>query len=79
MQWTLRRKETAMSKEKPTKKKTESKVRYNISGLLQMFVVVSIVYSTYVVTLGTTGVEPKVMLVPQALYAAFLVIQKFSK
>jgi hypothetical protein len=48
-----------------------------ILGLLQVFVVVSIAYSTYIVALGTEGYTPKIMLIPQALYASILVIRKF--
>jgi len=50
-----------------------------ILGLLQVFVLVSIAYSTYIVALGTEGYTPKVMLVPQALYAAILLLKKFTK
>jgi len=48
-------------------------------GMLQLFVLVSISYSTYIVFLGTNGIAPKVMLVPQALYAGVLAVQKFTK
>jgi hypothetical protein len=48
-------------------------------GMIQLFVLVSVSYSTYIVFLGTTGITPKVMLIPQALYAAFVAINKFTK
>jgi hypothetical protein len=51
---------------------------YGIFGILSLFVLVSIAYSTYMVAVGTDGVAPKVMLVPQALFAACLAIYKFS-
>jgi hypothetical protein len=61
--------------EKPAKKR----ISYNVVGLLQIFVVVSIAYSTYIVALGTQGYAPKIMLVPQTLYAGLLFVNKFSK
>lgn len=51
----------------------------SLIGMLQVFVLVSIGYSTYIVFLGTQGVAPKVMLVPQALWGSILVIKKFVK
>lgn len=58
----------------------KSKIKsYNVIGLLQVFVLVSIAYSTYVVVLGTDGLTPKVMVVPQTLYATVLLVNKFLK
>ena len=54
-------------------------IKTNTVGLLQLFVLASIAYSTYIVYLGTTGYAPKVMLIPQALWAGILAIQKFTK
>jgi len=48
-------------------------------GMIQLFVLVSVSYSTYIVFLGTSGITPKVMLIPQALYATFVAINKFTK
>lgn len=48
-------------------------------SLLMLFVVASIAYSTYVVYFGTIGIVPKIMLVPQALFAAIVAIHKFTK
>ena len=50
-----------------------------VKGVLQLFVLASISYSTYIVFLGTNGPAPKVMLVPQALFAVVLAFQKFTK
>lgn len=50
-----------------------------VVGVLQLFVLVSVSYSTYVVFLGTNGYAAKVMLVPQAIYAAYLAVIKFTK
>lgn len=73
-----------MSKDKKTTKEvgeakpSKATSKYDsMIGILQVFVVVSIAYSTYIVALGTEGYIPKAMLIPQALYAAILVICKF--
>lgn len=50
-----------------------------ILGLIQIFVLVSISYSTYVVALGTQGYASRVMLIPQALFAAVLLVKKFTR
>lgn len=59
--------------------KKDNNTKLNTVGLLQVFVLVSIVYSTYVVAMGTDGYIPKVMLVPQALYAGYLLVVKFMR
>lgn len=64
------------------KKNTEPKAPKDytrIIGVLQLFVLISISYSTYVVFLGTTGYAPKAMLIPQAIFAAYLAVIKFTK
>lgn len=48
-------------------------------GILVLFVVASIAYSTYVVALGTDGYIPKVMLVPQTAWAVVELIKRFTK
>jgi len=53
--------------------------RRDIIGLALVFTVVSIAYSSYIVWFGTTGVVPKVMIAPQMVLAAGLVIWKFTK
>lgn len=50
-----------------------------VKGVLQLFVLTSISYSTYIVFLGTTGIAPKVMLAPQAIFGVILAIHKFTK
>lgn len=64
----------------PTKaaKKNGNKAS-GIIGLLLLIVVISIAYSTYVVWFGTTGLAPKIMLVPQTIFAAAVLIWKFNK
>lgn len=50
-----------------------------IIGLLLLVVVLSIAYSTYVVWFGTTGLVPKIMLAPQMIFAAAVLVWKFNK
>jgi hypothetical protein len=80
--YVIKRKEHTMANKnngsKPAKP-AKKRISYNVVGLLQIFVVVSIAYSTYIVALGTEGYAPKVMLIPQTLYAALLFVNKFSK
>ncbi len=64
-------------KEQPKEKKAPRNYD-SLVGMLQVFVLVSIAYSTYIVALGTQGYVPKVMLVPQALWAAILLIRRFT-
>ena len=50
-----------------------------IIGLLMLLVVLSIAYSTYVVWFGTTGLTAKILLAPQLVFAAVILIKKFNK
>lgn len=68
-----------MKKEKNTTAPKKERNFSKITGILQLFVLVSVAYSTYVVYLGTEGIAPKVMLVPQAIFAAVIAVQKFTK
>lgn len=61
-----------------TKNNTPNTKGFNWVGALLLFVIMSIAYSTYVVYFGTTGWIPKIMLVPQALFAAWVAITKFA-
>lgn len=64
----------------PTKAaKKNGKKGNGIIGLLLLIVVISIAYSTYVVWFGTTGLAAKIMLVPQTIFAAVVLIWKFNK
>lgn len=67
-----------MSKEKTNTPKKSRNIKADTIGILQLFVLASIAYSTYVVFLGTDGIAPKVMLIPQALWATLLAVQKFT-
>lgn len=50
-----------------------------IIGIMQLFAVASIAYSTVVIAIGTEGVVPLVMVAPQAVLAVVIAINKFSK
>lgn len=61
---------------KPPKKHSIKKV---IIGLSQLFGVLSIVYSTAYIVLGTDGLAPLVLVAPQAVLAALIFVNKFCK
>jgi len=46
--------------------------------LFMLLVVISIAYSTYVVTAGTDGIIPTVLVIPQAVFATGILIKKFT-
>ena len=50
-----------------------------IWGVLLLFVLASIAYSTYMVCLGTDGDIPKLMVIPQAAFAVLIALYKFAK
>jgi hypothetical protein len=70
-----------MSKEKTKAKDNSSHCLplYGIYGIMVLFVLTSITYSTYMVAVGTDGFIPKVMLIPQALFAGWIAVYKFHK
>ncbi len=68
-----------MSKNNTDKKDSKIKTKYNVSGLLQVFVVASIVYMVVLIWLGTDGYEAKLMTGPAAFYAALVTLKKFLK
>lgn len=74
-----------MAKEKnnTTEVKTPKKSKYNykngIMGIMQLFAVASIAYSTVVIAIGTEGIIPLVMVAPQAILAVVIAINKFTK
>jgi len=63
--------------EKP--KKDFTKLKQSTIGVLELFVVFSIAYSTYVVFMGLEGVERLVMVAPQVLWAVFTLIKRFTR
>lgn len=64
--------------EAPKAKKNRN-INIKVTGIAMLFVLASITYSTYVVAMGTTGMIPKVMLIPQAIWGVIIAIQKFTK
>lgn len=69
-------------KQPKTAKKAKSKtssLKYNIIGLALLLAVVSIGYSTTVILMGTDGLVPIVMVVPQSVLAVVILIWKFCK
>lgn len=50
-----------------------------IGGIIMAFVIASIGYSTFIVYMGTSGLTPKLMLIPQAVFAGLVVLYKFGK
>jgi hypothetical protein len=58
---------------------TVHKALGGFGGIFMAFVVASVAYSTYVVFAGTTGLAPKLMLVPQAVFATLVVLYKFAR
>lgn len=68
----------AMKVDKQSKPKKQRNFN-GVVGILLLFVVASIAYSTYVVALGTEGYIPKVMLLPQAAWVVVELIKRFTK
>ena len=48
-----------------------------IIGFSKLLAVSSIVYSTFVIVTGTEGLVPKILVLPQALLAAYFAIDAF--
>ena len=66
-------------KQKETVKKQKSSKLDGIMGVLQLFVVVSIAYSSYIVIAGTDGLTPKLLVIPQIMWAVIILVMKFTK
>lgn len=49
-----------------------------IIGVLLLLVVLSIAFSSYIVWFGTQGLASKIMLAPQIVFAAVVLVWKFS-
>ena len=61
-------------------KSTKEPRNYNaILGVLRLFVVASIAYTSTVIIMGTDGIVPIALTVPQILWAAIILIKQFSK
>jgi hypothetical protein len=63
------------------KSKSQQKPKdYNaILGLLRLFVVASIAYTSTVIVMGTDGVTPLVLTAPQVIWAIAILVKQFSK
>lgn len=68
--------------------KTEAKAKQNagkktigsiIISIVMLLVVISIAYSTYRILTGTDDLVAWIMLIPQALYASFVLVKQFIK
>lgn len=69
-----------MTKDIKTEKSSKSKkLQSNIIGILLLLAVASIGYSTVVIVMGTSGVVPVIMVVPQAILGVVILIMKFTK
>lgn len=67
---------------KDTKVKAPKKpknYKNSIMGIMQLFAVASIAYSTIVIAIGTEGVVPLILVAPQAILAVCIAINKFAK
>lgn len=50
-----------------------------LTGMLELFVVASIAFSSYVVIMGVQSLTPRLLLVPQILWAAYQLVKRFTK
>lgn len=66
----------ATNNNKPAKKQRSFN---GIMGVLQLFVVASVAYSTAVIAMGTEGYIPLALVAPQALWAVCVLVKRFSK
>ena len=64
---------------KPAKEKKNYNVHAKMVGILELFVLVSICYSTFVVYMGVEDTIAKLMLVPQVLFVAVTLTKRFTK
>lgn len=62
-----------------TPEKSKKNYKNSIMGIMQLFAVASIAYSTIVIAIGTEGYIPLVMVAPQAILAVVIAINKFAK
>lgn len=64
---------------KDSKPKKKSNIKQSIIGVMLLIVVASIAYSTTVIAMGTKGIVPLVMVVPQAVFAVIVLVKQFIK
>ena len=63
--------------EQPKNKQNNSKA--SIIGVLSLFTVASIGYSSTVILIGVDGLVPKALIAPQMIYATIVLVKKFTK
>lgn len=66
-------------KDAPKAKKNKKPVMQSIIGVLLLFVVASIAYSTTVIVMGTEGYIPLLLVAPQSIFAVIVLIKQFTK
>lgn len=70
---------TTKKAEVKTPEKSKKNYKNGIMGIMQLFAVASIAYSTIVIAIGTEGVVPLILVTPQAILAVVIAINKFTK
>jgi hypothetical protein len=50
-----------------------------LTGMLELFVVSSVAFSSYVVIMGVQSMTPRLLLAPQILWAAIQLVKRFTK
>ena len=66
------------AKVKSVKNKNDS-AKIVIINLGLLLIVLSIAYSTTVIMTATEDIIPKILVLPQALYASWVIVKKFTK
>lgn len=75
----MKSKNTTKKAQVEAPKKPSKNYKNSIMGIMQLFAVASIAYSTIVIAIGTEGYIPLVMVAPQAILAVVIAINKFAK
>jgi len=72
-----------MTKQNKSNKADKPKKNYNIkqktNGILQLFVIVSISYMSYVVLMGLDDIISKILVAPALIWVALTLTSKFVK
>lgn len=66
-------------KNKAAKSKKDRQLKQKTTGILQLFVVASIGFMAFIVITGLDDVVSKVLTVPALLWAALVLVQRFTK
>lgn len=78
----MKNKKQEVKEVKPVEKKktvNSSMPMHKGWGIAMLFVCVSIGYANYVVFFGTTGLIPKIMLIPSTVFVAVFLVIKSAK